>query len=311
MAPQTKIIAGSGIPAQRRSRLESFGAPEIALTAELAVALSLTVPVAISAWKLRVSQPWWGLLPVGNIVTLVRVAGRPWWTVLVFLIPFANLFAWGACWVDVAERGRASKAWGYAAFVPLFGLLPPWFVAAAIPRPGTTTSGPVPDTTRPKADEIRLRVQQGSEVEWERRPDGVWMRRDPATGAWEGESRGVGTATLFVALGLAVALATAVSLGAVAYDYRESHLVFDEATSRNEDVEYLSERIRSQEGRVDVTMTVAERAQLDRSSQLAAAVWIANLVRGGQMTTQTAAASLPACIKWVQTGSPSFEEACQ
>jgi len=158
---------------------------------------------------------------------------------------------------------------------------------------------------------LRMKIPQGSGVEWERRPDGVWMRRNPATGTWEGGSQGVGTATLSVVVGLAVALATAVSLGAVAYDYRESHLLFDQTNSHKEDVEYLAARIRSEEGRVDSTMTFAERAQLDRISQLAVAVWIANLVRGGQMTTQTAAASLPACIKWVQTGSPSFEEACE
>ena len=50
--------------------------------------------VYIANWKIfeKAGKPGWtGLIPVYNIVVLLEIVGKPWWWILLLLVPFVNI----------------------------------------------------------------------------------------------------------------------------------------------------------------------------------------------------------------------------
>jgi hypothetical protein len=71
----------------------------------------------IGIWKVfvKAGQPGWAaLIPIYNTYILVKIAGRPWWWLLLFLIPLVNIAIAIVVAIDIA------KAFGQSA---LFGVL--------------------------------------------------------------------------------------------------------------------------------------------------------------------------------------------
>ncbi len=81
--------------------------------------IAVVVVVLAGMWKTfsKASRPGWAaIIPIYNIYTLVKVAGRPgWWTILYF-IPFVNFVISIIISLDVA------KAFGKGAGFGIFGL---------------------------------------------------------------------------------------------------------------------------------------------------------------------------------------------
>ena len=62
----------------------------------LLVALYLPIIILLiaSQWKVytKANQPGWAcLIPVYNTIILLKIVGKPWWWLLLFLIPVVNL----------------------------------------------------------------------------------------------------------------------------------------------------------------------------------------------------------------------------
>jgi hypothetical protein len=74
----------------------------------------------------KAGKRWWtGLVPVLNLLLVLRVAGRPlWWLALLF-VPVVNIAVWAVVCLDVSES--FGHGLGYAiglVFLPfVFGLL--------------------------------------------------------------------------------------------------------------------------------------------------------------------------------------------
>ncbi len=69
--------------------MEDFGSVLLILFA-LAIALFFIV----SMWKVfeKAGQPGWGvLIPIYNILLLLKIAGKPGWWILLYLIPLVNI----------------------------------------------------------------------------------------------------------------------------------------------------------------------------------------------------------------------------
>ena len=76
--------------------------------------------VIIGMWKVfeKAGQPGWGaLIPIYNIYLLLKIAGRPSWWLILYLIPFVNFVALIIVSLDVA------KAFGKSATFGIFGLV--------------------------------------------------------------------------------------------------------------------------------------------------------------------------------------------
>ena len=58
------------------------------------IALIWTILCIVAYWVLfvKAGQPGWGaIIPIYNFLLILRIAGRPWWWILLMLIPFVNI----------------------------------------------------------------------------------------------------------------------------------------------------------------------------------------------------------------------------
>lgn len=60
----------------------------------LVLYLAFIVLIVAGMWKMfeKANQPGWGsLIPIYNIILLLKVAGKPVWWIILMLIPFVNI----------------------------------------------------------------------------------------------------------------------------------------------------------------------------------------------------------------------------
>ncbi len=117
----------------------------------LLLGLAFTVFSIAGIWKMfeKADQPGWGILiPIYNLILIVRVAGLPEWMFLLLLIPVVNFVA--MIIVSLEIRERFSKGVGFtigliflpALFYPLLGFGSDVY----LPRPAATEQAPpLPD----------------------------------------------------------------------------------------------------------------------------------------------------------------------
>lgn len=65
-----------------------------AIIAIVTCALAFILVGIIAQWKVftKAGQPGWAcIIPIYNAYIMTKIAGKPWWWLLMFLIPFVNL----------------------------------------------------------------------------------------------------------------------------------------------------------------------------------------------------------------------------
>ena len=72
--------------------MEAGDGSEIGIVGML-IGLAFIVLMIASAWKIytKAGQPGWAaIIPIYNVIVLLKIIGKPWWWILGFLIPFVN-----------------------------------------------------------------------------------------------------------------------------------------------------------------------------------------------------------------------------
>lgn len=93
------------------------------------LALALLVVASIAAsWVVfeKAGQAGWkALVPIYNAVVMLEIVGRPWWWMLLFLVPLVNLVpSWLVCRDLARSFGKGTGfAIGLALLTPLFFLM--------------------------------------------------------------------------------------------------------------------------------------------------------------------------------------------
>jgi hypothetical protein len=90
----------------------------------LVIQLAIVVLIIAGIWKVfvKAGHPGWAaIIPIYNIYILTQIAGRPWWWLLLFLIPFVNLVAAIVIGVDVAKS--FGKGTGFGVGLALLGFI--------------------------------------------------------------------------------------------------------------------------------------------------------------------------------------------
>ncbi|MEX0981402.1 MAG: DUF5684 domain-containing protein [Bacteroidales bacterium] len=93
--------------------------------------LALIVLMLVSYWKIftKAGKPGWAILiPIYNIIVLLEIVGKPWWFVLLMLIPLVNIVI--GVWVVNLLSLSYGKDVGFTIglillgpiFVPILGL---------------------------------------------------------------------------------------------------------------------------------------------------------------------------------------------
>ena len=80
----------------------------------LVIQLGLIVLIIASLWKIftKAGQPGWAsIIPIYNLIVLLKIAGKPLWFIILFFIPFANIVA--AILVALAVAKNFGKSGGF------------------------------------------------------------------------------------------------------------------------------------------------------------------------------------------------------
>ena len=76
------------------------------------VIIALVVVQIAAWWKLfeKAGQPGWAsIIPIYNIVVLLRIAGKPLWWIILLIIPLVNIIVWVIVSVAIANNfGRGT-----------------------------------------------------------------------------------------------------------------------------------------------------------------------------------------------------------
>ena len=76
---------------------------------------ALMILIIASVWVVftKAGQPGWAILiPIYNGIVWLRVAGKPWWWMLLFLIPLANIVIGIIAAIDFAKRFGKGAGFG-------------------------------------------------------------------------------------------------------------------------------------------------------------------------------------------------------
>jgi hypothetical protein len=75
---------------------------------------AVVVLLVAALWKVfvKAGEPGWAaIVPIYNLIVLLKIAGKPVWWILLFLIPFVNFII--AIIVDIAVAERFGKGAGF------------------------------------------------------------------------------------------------------------------------------------------------------------------------------------------------------
>lgn len=87
--------------------------------------LAIAAVFIVGMWKTfaKAGQPGWAvLIPIYNLVILMKIAGRPAWWVILYLIPFVNIVIGILVAIDIAKAFGQSAAWGVILLFILSGI---------------------------------------------------------------------------------------------------------------------------------------------------------------------------------------------
>lgn len=88
------------------------------------VYLAFIVLIIVSLWKIftKAGEPGWAaIVPIYNAIVLLKIAGKPWWWLLLFIIPFVNLVIGILVMISLAKN--FGKGGGFGVGLALLGFI--------------------------------------------------------------------------------------------------------------------------------------------------------------------------------------------
>ena len=103
--------------------MEAGDGSEIGIVGML-IGLAFIVLMIASIWKVftKAGQPGWAaIIPIYNVIVLLKIIGKPWWWILGFLIPIVNFIVMILMAVGLAKV--FGKGTGFAIGLILLGVI--------------------------------------------------------------------------------------------------------------------------------------------------------------------------------------------
>ena len=86
------------------------------------IGLVLVVLMIVALWKVfsKAGEPGWAaIIPIYNMIVMLKIAGKPLWWIILLLIPFVNLIVGIMVALGVAEKFGKGGGFGVGlAFLP-------------------------------------------------------------------------------------------------------------------------------------------------------------------------------------------------
>jgi len=95
----------------------------ILILVEIAFYIFFSLCLFLIAKKLDVPAPWTAWIPIVQIWTIVACAGKPWWWILLLLVPIVNIVIGIYLWVLITENLGRNKWLGLLMLVPIVNLV--------------------------------------------------------------------------------------------------------------------------------------------------------------------------------------------
>jgi hypothetical protein len=89
--------------------------------------LALAVLMIVAYWKLfvKAGQPGWAIfIPIYNVIVMLKIIGRPWWWILLFLVPLVNFVIAIIVSIDLAKAFGKEVGFGIGIFLLGFIFIP-------------------------------------------------------------------------------------------------------------------------------------------------------------------------------------------
>ncbi len=107
------------------------------LGAGLIVYIYFAITLQAIARKTGTENGWWAWIPILQIMLSLKVARKPIWWLILFLVPFLNWVMLVLVWMEIAKVRNRPSWWGVLVLVPLvnfviLGILA-WSGESAIP----------------------------------------------------------------------------------------------------------------------------------------------------------------------------------
>ncbi|HVW41195.1 MAG TPA: DUF5684 domain-containing protein [Amycolatopsis sp.] len=86
-----------------------------AVIAIVLIGLAFAVLMIAAMWKVftKAGQPGWAaIVPIYNTIVLLRIAGKPWWWVLLMLIPLVDIVLLFIVYIDLAKSFGQGTGFG-------------------------------------------------------------------------------------------------------------------------------------------------------------------------------------------------------
>lgn len=100
--------------------------PQTATMSPAVSGLSLIISIIaiVSMWKLftKAGKPGWAaIIPIYNILVMIEIAKKPWWYLLLLLVPIANIVISIIITLDFVKAYGKDTVWGILAifFAPI------------------------------------------------------------------------------------------------------------------------------------------------------------------------------------------------
>jgi hypothetical protein len=89
----------------------------------------MSVCLMMIANKTGTPNAWLAWIPILNIYLMCKIAGKPGWWLILFLIPFVNIVIGIIVWMKISEA-RKKPAWlGILMIIPFINLIIPGILA--------------------------------------------------------------------------------------------------------------------------------------------------------------------------------------
>jgi hypothetical protein len=141
---QTVLFTPARLLAQVEYSTQSEPPSPVSIIFGLLVALLLIVAM----WKVftKAGQPGWAsIIPIYNLYIWCKIVGRPWWWILLMLIPFVNFIICIILCIDLAKS--FGKGVGFGIGLALLGIIFfPILAFGSAQYQGPTAGGSAPRT---------------------------------------------------------------------------------------------------------------------------------------------------------------------
>ena len=85
----------------------------------------LSILIIVSMWKIfkkAGKQGWESIVPIYNVIVMLEISGLPMWYLVLYIIPFANIYAMFKTYIELAKKFGKGTGFGVlTVFVPIVG----------------------------------------------------------------------------------------------------------------------------------------------------------------------------------------------